>query len=214
VHWGSGKHSICSDFAGQTELSRANGYTSVELLLVLSDRDQAERLAKEIPEEISTTTNVQWFPWEEPITLFCEKWQPELGALAWLSNHTDPNFQNIAEVLGVLYGAWVLCSGAVSAADVVARARCLSPMLIRPLVSDHEVSATLRDGFRESLVKIENFSYSIAKGFFSWEFSHPNGTSTRGIFQQDCLSEQFKKFQEWVVRRSPTTFDEIEEELL
>jgi len=73
---------------------------------------------------------------------------------------------------------------------------------------------TLTEEFKNALAVIDNFSYSIVKGFFCWKFSFPNGSIERGIFAQDCLSESFRKFQARIIRQRPVTFEEIEEELL
>lgn len=213
VVWGTGERCIRTDFERQLELSRANGYASVELVLVVSDQDSAEKLAAKIPAELAATTKVLWFPWEEAPTKLCEIWPDKLRGLAWLSRHANPDFQRVAEVLCVMGAAWVACGCRASASDMIAQARSLSPQLIRPLVSDAEIMACVRGDFQETLAKIDNFSYSIVKGFFTWEFFHPNGGATRGIFPEDCLSDQFRKFQERVVRRAPATPDEIEEEL-
>jgi len=137
-----------------------------------------------------------------------------VAMVAWLSKYEAPNFQQVSDVLTVLIGVWSSQDGNIVVSALIEKARELSPTLIRPLVADDAVQQALTDEFKNALAAIDNFSYSIVKGFFVWDFSFPNGSTQQGIFAQDCLSDSFKKFQARVVKLQPTTFEEIEEELL
>lgn len=213
VSWTGGDHPIALDFERQYALSRAAGFATTSILLVVSDPASAEELARDIPENIRPFTSVKWFPWETSAVRLCELWPDQLEALAWLSKHEKPDFNQLSEVLSILLGSWVALGGEVSVQAVIDRARNCSPTLIRPLIADCEVEATVRQDFIEILAKINHFSYSMVKGFFTWAYCPPNGTETRGVYPQDCLSGQFANFQERVVKRRPLTFDEMEEEL-
>lgn len=214
TNWSGGSHSIAENFTNQIRLSTESGHENVQVALVVSDRPCAESLKAEIPAEICEDAQVIWFPWEESTTLLCEKWFDEFAAVGWLSKHAEPDFQQLAEVLTILRAVWGEMTGQVAVSELVDAARKISPTMIRPLAADETLQASLREDFANALAKIENFSYSMVKGFFVWEFFYPNGASSRGVFREDCLSDAFRGFQERVVRRQPATLDEIEEELL
>ena len=214
VTWGNGVDGLSGDFVGQAILSKAESQSSFELVLVVSDSAAAQRLTTTIPDQLRDVTRVEWFPWDEPLTLLCERWESEFSALAWLSKQAEPTFHDLAEVLGILCGTWALHGSPATAHDLIDAARRLSPTLIRPLVAEEDVLRTLRDDFKATLAIIENFSYSIVKGFFAWEARHPNGTVTAGVLSHDCLSENFQAFQTRVVKLAPLTFESMEDELL
>lgn len=214
VTWGTGEKCIADDCQKQLTLSRAVGEAAPSIVLVTSDAECAALLRATVPADLSGAVEVRWFPWEESTNVLCNLWLKEMEAVAWLSKHENPNFQEVSEVLKVLLGVWVSHNGSVVVAELIEEARNLSPTLIRPLVSDEVVLEVLAEDFKNALARIDNFSYSIVKGFFCWEFSFANGSAERGVFAQDCLSESFRKFIDRIVRRQPVTFEEIEEELL
>jgi hypothetical protein len=214
LSWNAGKHPIAEDCAYQGRLCQAKGEIASECIVVTAEKQVAEQLAELIPAEIRSFTRVQWFPWEESPTLLCERWLPEFSALAWLSKHETPTFQDVADVLGILLGQWVMLGGPVTALDVINAARHTSPTLIRPLVSNEEAMHILSEDFKMVLAGIENFSYSIVKGFFSWKFMHPNGTVTSGVLSYDCLSDQFRALQSRLLRLAHLTFESMEDQLL
>ncbi len=214
LSWHAGKHPIAEDCARQGRLCQATGEVASGCVIVTADKQVAQQLTDLIPAEIRDFTRVQWFPWETSPTLLCERWFPEFSALAWLSKHETPTFQDVADVLGVLQGKWVMFDGPVTALDVINAARRTSPTLIRPLVSDEEAGHMLSEDFKTALAGIENFSYSTVKGFFNWKFMHPNGTVTSGVLSYDCLSEQFRALQSRLLRLAPLTFESMEDQLL
>ncbi len=212
--WSSGRGSLAYDFAGQAELCRFKGEAAVELVLVTSDAKTAQQLLASMPSELTACSHVRWFPWEESLPLLCQRWSHRFSALAWLSRHKDPTFHDVLEVLGVLCGMWATYDGTASAYDVISAARGVSPTLIRPLISDEEISRTIRDDFKAALATIENFSYSVVKGFFSWEYRHQNGAIESGVLSHDCLSEHFQALQSRLARLAPLTFEMMEDQLL
>lgn len=214
VTWGSGEKSIADDCLKQLQLFAAAGLPTPDVVLVTSDLECASSLKAGIPVELSGAVDVWWFPWADNVNVLCNLWPAAMESVAWLSKHKNPNFQEVSDVLKLLLGVWVSQSGNVVVADLIEEARKLSPALIRPLVPDEIALQALTEEFKNALAEIENFSYSIVKGFFCWEFSFTNGSVQRGIFGQDCLSESFRKFQDRIVRQRPVTFEEIEEELL
>lgn len=214
IAWSSGLGSLFSDCAQQARLCDLSSEGGVELVIVTSDQGAAQRLAHTMPAELRAFTRVIWFPWEASIPLLCKRWESELSALAWLSKHAEPSFHDIVEVLGILCGTWMRYTEPVTALEVITAARSSSPTLIRPLVSDDEAALALGGDFTAALASIENFSYSIVKGFFSWEVRHPNGTMDAGVLSHDCLSEQFQALQSRVVRLAPLTFESMEDQLV
>lgn len=214
LSWSAGEHPLAEDCAQQAYLCRAKGEAGSECVIVTADQETAQQLADAIPAEIRDFTRVQWFPWEAPLTVLCERYLSELSALAWLSKHETPGFHDVAEVLGILQGTWIMQNGAVTALDVINAARHTSPTLIRPLVSSEEAERTLREDFKAALAEMENFSYSVVKGFFKWEFRHPNGSVSSGVLSHDCLSDQFRALQSRLVKLAPLTFDSMEDQLL
>ena len=212
VTWGSGEKCIADDCIKQLMLSAAAGQPKV--VLVTSDGECAASLQASIPKELSGKVEVRWFPWAERSNVMCQLWPAAVEAVAWLSKYEAPNFQQVSDVLTVLIGVWSSQDGNIVVSALIEKARELSPTLIRPLVADDVVQQALTAEFKNALAAIDNFSYSIVKGFFVWDFSFPNGSTQQGIFAQDCLSDSFKKFQTRVVKLQPMTFEEIEEELL
>lgn len=214
VTWGSGEKCIADDCIKQLMLSAAAGQPAPKVVLVTSDGDCAASLQASVPEELSGKVEVRWFPWAERSNVMCQLWPAAVEAVAWLSKYEAPNFQQVSDVLTVLIGVWSSQDGSIVVSALIEKARELSPTLIRPLVADDVVQQALTDEFKNALAAIDNFSYSIVKGFFVWDFSFPNGSTQQGIFAKDCLSDSFKKFQARVVKLQPMTFEEIEEELL
>lgn len=214
IVWSSGPGSLFYDCALQAKLCQHSGEACVELVIVTSAPDAAQRLTNTTPAEISAFTRVMWFPWEGSLPLLCEKWEAEFSALAWLSKHAEPTFHDLVEVLGILCGVWMRYNEPVTALEVVTAARSSSPTLIRPLVTDEEATRTLREDFKAALAGIEYFSYSIVKGFFAWEARHPNGTTDAGVLAHDCLSPQFQALQSRVVKLAPSTFESMEDQLV
>lgn len=212
--WFSGQGSLACDCVQQEQLCRLKGETGTDLVIVTSDRKAAQRLKDTMPDGLKGFTRVMWFPWEVSLPLLCEKWIAEFSALAWLSKHAEPTFHDVVEVLGVLCGAWIRHGGSVTAHQVFEAARSSSPTLIRPLVPDDEAVHALRDDFKVAIAGVENFSYSVVKGFFAWEMRHANGTMTSGVLSHDCFSDQFKALQSRVVKLAPLTFESMEDQLL
>lgn len=215
--WNAGTHSLKKDCALQGHLCQARNESESKCVIVTSDRETARQLADTMPAEIRAFTRVQWFPWEPAPTILCQRWPSELSALSWLSKHETPSFHDVAEVLSVLQAAWIMKSGdngAVTALDVIKAARSFSPTLIRPLISDEEAKRALQDNFKATLARVENFSYSVVKGFFTWQYLHPNGSVSSGVLSHDCLSEHFRAFQSRLVKLAPLTFDSMEDQLL
>lgn len=214
VSWGSGDKSLADDCLRQWSLFSAACHHAGRVVVVVSDPVCAQSLKDTVPPQLTTKVEVLWFPWAESTNVLCRLWPEELSALAWLSKHEDPDFQQVSDVLTVLLGVWVSCGGTVVVADLIRHARALSPSLIRSLVPDDEVWLAVRDEFKKALAEVENFSYSVVKGFFCWEYVCPNGSLQRGVFSHDCLSESFSRFQDRIVRQKPATFEELEEALL
>lgn len=214
VAWGAGLRSIAGDFSEQMMLSRKLGEGAIQLILVVADPELAKRLEADIPGAIQDHARVVWFPWEDRLLHLCERWSPELSALAWLSKHSEPTFHDLYEVLGILCGSWAVSGGRTSALDLIEAARRSSPTLIRPLAAPEHVECCLAPEFVATLARIENFSYSIVKGFFAWEARHSNGSVSSGVLAHDCLSESFKAFQSRMVKLAPSTFESMEDQLL
>lgn len=214
LSWSAGTHSIAEDCALQGRLFQARHEKGSRCVIVTSNRETARQLADAMPAEIRAFTRVQWFPSETAPTVLCQRWLSELSALAWLSKHETPSFHDVAEVLCALQGVWAMQDGAVTALDVIEAARRISPTLIRPLISDEEAERALQDDFRAALASIENFSYSVVKGFFTWKYVHLNGSVTSGVLSHDCLSDHFRALQSRLVKLAPLTFDSMEDQLL
>lgn len=214
ITWSSGPGSLADDCAQQLKLCHFMGETDIEFVIVTSDRHAMARLRDTMPADLRASVRVQWFPWESSIPRLCAKWGSQLSALAWLSKHATPSFHDLGEVLGILCGAWMRFGTAASAFDIITVARSSSPTLIRPLASDDEAALMLRNDFKAALARVENFSYSVVKGFFSWEVRHPNGSTDTGVLSHDCFSDQFRAFQSRVVKLAPTSFESMEDQLL
>lgn len=208
--WTAGDRSIEQDFVVQHSVCKAEGYQDIRLRLVCSEKLVADARAVDVPRSIVGYAKPVYFPYLERVeqgmsTLREHLWLAE--DFAYLSKFRNPATIQISEVAGVLMGAWDLVGPSAWVSAVIARARTMSPTLIRAVCSDEEAQACLSEEFQTTLDGFQDFSYGIVRGFLNWEAF---GGSTSGVLSFDCLDPKFAKWQQAVVAGRPTTFAEVE----
>lgn len=87
--------------------------------------------------------------------------------------------------------------------SVLEKAQKTTPSYIRSFNLNVEINKDLG----KILEQIPDFSYSVSKGFFHWQYAQglESGTLPYSIETQD-----FDKFQKLVIEKKPSSFDDLE----
>lgn len=209
--WTAGDQPIKVDFELQHAVSRAEGYSNVELHLVCSSQEKASALAANVPQSIAHFTTVGFFPYEEPFGPLFHQYGWLADDFAYLSNRKDPGVIEALQVASVMLGAWSIKAPDAAVGDVLTQARDMSPQIVRALRPDSEAEAMLSPELVRILASIDHFSYDIARGFLHWSAV---GDSTFGVLSFDCFSARFETWQRSIINRRPASFEELEGALL
>ena len=207
VSWVYGRHPIKEDFAYHFKLAHSMGYKDVRLRLVTSDAERRQALEANMPDELKLYTKVIHFPFDEHINKLVtieERLRDDFGYLSRNENYTA---DDAAIVATMLIAAWIRCQGTDrnTLLQIIETARECSPMLLRSLRSDEDARNQLSEQAKEILDNLEGFSYTITRGFFSWD-----AFGCSGFLSYDCFDPRFDKFQKLLIEKSPQTFDDIE----
>lgn len=217
VFWGktSNRKSIASDFKNQAIIANVISNKSLATILVCSDKKTAQRRGKKIPPEIAEHTKVEHFPCPDNGSTSAEKLlmcNPVLRqSLAKLSRTACANdISELAATLITIKGIWSSQeSGSHDIATVYGKCISQSPQSCRPLTKDADLVAKLQPRFKEILSSIQGLNYSIVNGFFNWKCGNDSGT-----YPHSCNDRAFEHFQAAIIRQAPSTFDQLEEELV
>lgn len=208
VSWGTGLRSLADDFEKQYQLNQAISKES-ELHLVVSDMNLQHRLSASLPPTISSYSQVCYFPYTPHLLRVIAQTPDFREALAELSAFINPDEDKIECVATVLLGAWVSSGKAsISLMELLQKAQQCQSSFIR---SFSRSEAELDVEVAKILGEIPNFTYTLSKGFFHWEFK--SGLD-QGTLRYSCETEEFQRFQELIRQQSPTSFEEIEGFLL
>ncbi len=204
VVWGSGTSSISEDFRYQNQLNRLQQITS-ELGLVVSTVETRQSLTRDIPNNIQPYSQVIHFHYEASLNKVIDKEPAFREGLTYLCAINNPTKDKIETVGAVLLGAWtsIDASSGVTLNDILDRARQQSPSFIRLIGPEPDIDPDVK----QILDSIPDFRYQLTKGFFHWEFG---GGIEEGTLMYSCDTPEFRRFQDRVKERRPTSFDELE----
>lgn len=209
VSWKSSKNfSIEDDFLMQHELSKHQGFDEIKLSLVVSDKDTVNKLTPP-PLSIASFSSVMHFPYEDAIHRLISDHQELRDDFGFLAIHENFSTVDCEQVAQALIGAWIINGRSGDLVSIIDRARRVSPTVIRPFRTDAEAMESLRPQTKTILDNINDFTYSIVRGFLVW-----SAYGTSGRLPYDCFDNRFINFQQLLCERSPQTFDEIEGWLL
>lgn len=211
VGWEIGSSPIKVDFQNQFQCSNQEGYTDVNLRLVCSDMECVKTLTASIPEEIKDYAKAVHFPYKEKFVDLLEENQWVADDFGWLSKFPNPKKLDMHQVAAILIGAWRLLAPTATISSVLEQARDMSPMLVRSLRNDANAEAQLKPECREILNSLPEFNFTIERGFLHWSYSND---LMKGVLSQDCFSPAFEAFQNSIMRINPTSFEDIEGELV
>jgi hypothetical protein len=181
-------------------VSQAAGFDKREAFLVVSDKELAEKLSREMPEDIRHFAQVLHFPSSENIADLLRKhgeFEAAVKALCARPGEAD----KIEAVGAVLLSAWTE-SGAVAGqltpvSVLVRKAKGINPSYIRAI----EFCPGIREDAAQILRQIPDFGYSLEKGFFSWNYG---GGIDHGILTYDCADPRFERFHIYIVELEPS----------
>jgi hypothetical protein len=205
ISWSAGEHPLKDDFNAQITLCTHLNQQSVRTTLVVPTEQLSQDLQGSIPGAIAAHTDVFWFPYCDGKVNRLVLENPALRSLLkQLARVDNPTNDELTNVFGALLHGITIKDGRGTCDDLLAGAQSLCPHLMR-LMPDQVNGFKLLDGFDEVLAKIDGLMYRLSKGFFHWE-----AFGTSGVFPQNCLSQEFGRFQRRVVESKPVTFDEFE----
>lgn len=205
ISWDSGKHPLSHDFHAQYLLSSYVNQTNVRTAVVVPTEKLSRMLTCSTPTNISHHTDVLCFPYCDGKLNRVVLESPALRSfLTQLSRVEDPKDDELVDVFGALLHGILSNHGRGDCGQFLSGAQSLSPHLIR-LMPDQLTHFKLLEGFEATLAKVEGLLYRLSRGFFHWE-----AFGTSGVFRQNCLSQEFERFQRRIVECQPATFDEFE----
>lgn len=204
VGWERGPRPIATDFLNHFSLARSLGYNDIKLSLVTSSEDCWRRL-REPPESIRPYSSCDHFPCDEKIHRLLS-WSIDLrNDFGFMSKRENCSVVDSEQVAKALMGAWAFNGRAGYVTGLIEQARAMSPTIVRPLKGDGDAEARLAVDAKRVLDNVEEFRYSIVRGFLSW-----SAAGTEGVLGYDCFDGRFLQFQKWLVEKSPKSFDDIE----
>lgn len=206
ISWGNltESGSISNDFYRQTELNERASVKTTQLYLVVQSKQQEKKLSNKIPGEIINCTKVIHFPDASTITELIKQVSDFKEAIDYLCAFEKPEPDKVECVATVLLGAWhSIDKSEVSVMSVLEKAQKTNPSYIRSFNLNVEINKDLG----KILEQIPDFSYSVSKGFFHWQYAQglESGTLPYSIETQD-----FDKFQKLVIEKKPSSFDDLE----
>jgi hypothetical protein len=205
VFWGQGEKSIQDDFCKQQALNQSIARGS-ELYLVVSDLSLQNTLSDKCPQSIKDFSQVIYFPYRKELSSLLDSFPRFREAIQYLCPLED--IDKVECAAGVLLGAITSSDrSSLSVREIIEKASAFSPSYIRSLSDevsiDPEVAIMLRN--------VEDFDYTISKGFLSWDYG--KGIFT-GTVSHRIGSTQFEKIQRLLKQHHPTTFAGLRDFLL
>lgn len=204
VSWSTGTHPIQDDFANQHHLNQTVCARASQLFLVVADAARAATLEANIPAVVEVFSQVLHFPYSPDILTLVAQVPDFHAALTYLSAFEVPEPDKIDFVAKALIGAWITSSASnPSGYDLLTQAQSQSPQYIRSFQPDLDLVPEVK----EILKNIEDFEYNLAKGFLHWDYA--NGLQS-GTPPYSIETVPFRRLQERIKERRPTTFEELE----
>jgi len=203
--WDGGEHPLAEDFRLQFALSTKLNEPSPTMTLVVADPELKARMEEKMPSDIEGFSSVEYFPdGQGSLNKLVFDSEELRDVLVPLARKVQPSYADLEGVFGVLMVGCLRHSGQISIDAVLRSAKeCIPNMLAALDVVD--VKQHVTNEFVSTLDSIPGLAYAFDKGIFSW-----TAFGTSAVFGVDCASEEFKQFQNTVVKQQPKTFDEFE----
>lgn len=161
-----------------------------------------------MPATLKPFSQVLHFPYHPSLLQVIEANQSFREAIIYLSAFQDPELDKIECVATVLLGAWVAShQSSVSVLEILQKAQQSTPSYIRSFQQNLQLDPEVA----KIIGAIENFTYSLTKGFLHWQFQ--DGLF-EGTLPYSIETEQFRRFQDLIKRQQPITFEELESFLI
>lgn len=205
VSWLAGQHPIVDDFKHQYKLAYHLNEPQPSTCLVVAYEEQRKSLQDGMPAEIEAHSTVQFFPWFETANRLVIERAEIQELLRKLAKVEQPTLDELAGVLYVLIMGCIEHPDGASAEDVVACAARMCPGQLRSLPVSENWEQHLNSEFKQILARIPGLAYGAKRGFFHW-----SAFGTSGVFRQNCLSDEFREFQQQIVNSAPETFEDFE----
>lgn len=205
LSWGRKEKSIRDDFYKQKILNDDSNISSTYIYLVNSSSDRVKILKDTIPSDISSFTDVIYFPEAATInelSLICKDFKKSISQIC-LSNDPD----KIEALSKIILAHWVDKKTTItSVKDFLLTLENIFPNYLAKI----SVAIDFLPGVENILSNIVLFDYKIEKGYFSWNY----GNLDSGIFSYPVDSKEFMLFQQEVLSECPKIFDDLESKLL
>jgi hypothetical protein len=204
VSWSSGKNPISDDFEKQYILNQREKSRTCQLCLVVSDLTLHTKLQSCIPTKIKLFSQVFHFPYNSNILKVINLEPNFKQAIEYLSAFEHPALDKIEYVAKSLVGAWATSGkNRVAVLEVLRKAQQMTPNYVRSFRQDLQLDPEVE----EILNRIEDFTYTLTKGFLHWEYAGGLQEGTPGC---SIETDDFRRLQERIKERRPTSFEELE----
>jgi len=205
LSWTGGQHPIVTDFEYQKVWAEFVGLPGLATTLVVSSAEVAHQMSANIPSSIARHTTVKSFPYCDGSMNRLVVESVELQrVLRLICKFENARLDELEATFGVIVLSCLDVSNTVSVKTLVNRTCQLYPNMLRLIVGNSLPQLDQR--FTEILSKIAGLGYHVQRGFLNW-----SAFGTSGVLGFDCTDVQFIRFQDEVVNRHPTTFEDFEE---
>jgi len=205
VSWAAGAHPIALDFEQQYKVACHLKEPQPTTSLVVPCEAQRKSLEEGMPANIQAHSTVQFFPWLQTANRLVMERVEIRALLKKLAKVEEPSLDELAGVLGALTIGCIEHPNGANAEDVIACAARMYPAQVRSFPVSEDWERHLSPEFKQVLAQIPGLSYGAKRGFFHW-----SAFGTSGVFGWNCLSREFKEFQQKIVDSVPETFEDFE----
>ncbi len=195
---------IAYDFRQQYRLNQFAKQRNSQLYLVVSDPQIKANRQADRPKDITPYSHVIYFPETFSLTQLLKQKPDFQDAIRDLCALDNPEPDKLKAVATALLGAWTSTDKSnTSVMAILTEASKCNPSYIRSFQPPEDLDPEVE----EILDAIELFDYNLEKGFFHWKYAEG---LDQGTFPHSTDTEQFRRFQDWIKRNQPTSFDDIE----
>lgn len=206
--WELGQHPLRVDFQLQKALSDSRGEPSVVTIAVVSSEQLKENLEATMPPNIAAHTEVEHFPYLGSLNRLVQEFEPLRSALCCLTRTDSPSLDELEYTFSALATSFLHSSGGGASSSLLDIAQKSRPGVVR-LFPHQMKDVQLSEDFKAVLARIPNFVYRLDRGFFVWECGFDSG-----VYEGNCVSDQFARLQRLVVKDNPQTFEDLEGHLV
>jgi hypothetical protein len=202
VNWGINLiGNIHFDFHQQKRIEKKHK-SKFSLSLVVSSNELKKSLDKNIPKVISDVTSVVFFPYYESVSRQIKEnnnFKEKLESLIALDNPSDDKLEALASVV---LGYWE----STEKKDVLIESIYLKIENYNCSFLKSSSTTNIDENVETILRSINGFLFKNENGNFVWSY---NGKDS-GVFGNKIGSEEFKSFEENVLKMNPVNFDNLE----